>query len=770
MFSNTICYKAIIFFLLGISFSAQAQYITVDENYTAEQLVKDVFIGAGQDCIEISNVYVSGWIFAEGNSFGYFNKGNSDFYLDEGIILSTGRATSAIGPNNSLLSEGPTSWEGDQDLEQALDINNTINATILEFDFVAQTNKISFDYVFASEQYLTSITSTNQCNYTDGFAFLLKRVNGNEPYQNLAVIPNTNIPVKVNTVRGEGVCPAANEEYFGGFNSIEHPTNFNGQTVVMTAQSEIIPGELYHIKLVIADQGNNLYDSAVFLKGGSFNGNINLGDDRLIVTQNPLCGDEVLNLDAFSEDATSYQWFRNNQPINGANSSTYQVTQEGEYEVEVIVSNGNCILRGAVSVEYSPNPIANSASLSQCETPAGETFFNLTAAENQFITNPENYSFSYFLSEEEALNNTNPIEDPTNFVYSAENLTIYTRVSNSFGCFDIAELSLWTTSNTLQNPSDLEACDDNFTGIATFDLTLNFPDIEAQLPTGATYMLYSSYEEALLNLNPIDIQEYQSYQATNNHTIYVKVILNGDCFGIMWFNLIVHSFGEDINEESLFLCEGESLMLSAPNGYYDYQWSINGQIINQQTVSVQQIGQYTVSFKNYFGCEASKTFIVNLSSKAEIVSVEVNDFNPEGGSVTIYVEGNGIYEFSLDGIHYQTENTFMSLSVGQHLIFVRDINGCGITTERISVLNYPKFFTPNGDGVNDYWRIPMLSIAYPEAVVEIYDRFGKLVHSFRAQNMGWDGTFNNNMLPSTDYWFVIRLDGKTIKGHFSLIR
>src|SRR5690606_21454595 len=106
-----------------------------------------------------------------------FNKENSNFYLDEGIILSTGRANSAVGPNNALLSEGPISWGGDQDLEQALDINNTVNATVLEFDFIAQTNKISVDYVFSSEQYLTSITSQAQCNYTDGFAFLLKRVN-----------------------------------------------------------------------------------------------------------------------------------------------------------------------------------------------------------------------------------------------------------------------------------------------------------------------------------------------------------------------------------------------------------------------------------------------------------------------------------------------------------------------------------------------------------------------------------------------------------------
>src|SRR5690606_27903232 len=278
-------------------------------------------------------------------------------------------------------------------------INNTVNATVLEFDFIAQTNKISFDYVFSSEQYLTSITSQAQCNYTDGFAFLLKRVNGNEPYQNLAVIPNTDIPVKVNTVRGEGVCPAANQQYFGGFNPEQHPTNFNGQTIVMTAQSDIIPGELYHIKLVIADQGNNLYDSAVFLKGGSFNGDIDLGEDRLLATENPLCEGEILTLDAYSENVMSYQWYRNEVMINGATQPTFDVTQPGIYEVQLTFSATNCVLEGSIEIEYSANPIVNNTSLNQCETSEGETLFNLTEAQSQLVTNPEEYSFSYFLSE-----------------------------------------------------------------------------------------------------------------------------------------------------------------------------------------------------------------------------------------------------------------------------------------------------------------------------------------------------------------------------------
>lgn len=264
--------KYIIFCLifgLGIQFG-NAQNISVDENQTAQQLVENVLIN--NPCANISNVSVSGGNFASGaKSFGYFDGSGTTFPFEKGIILSTGRISDAPGPNTYISDGGAgMGWEGDPDLDQALGLSSTFNATILEFDFVPLGNKISFDYIFSSEQYLLN-PSANQCNYTDGFAFLLKEA-GSSTYQNLAVIPGTTTPVKVNTVRGSGtICPPANAAFFDAFNEEEHPTNFNGQTVVLTAQSDVIPGTLYHIKLVIADEGNYRYDSAIFLGGGSFN-------------------------------------------------------------------------------------------------------------------------------------------------------------------------------------------------------------------------------------------------------------------------------------------------------------------------------------------------------------------------------------------------------------------------------------------------------------------------------------------------------------------
>ncbi|MET0759905.1 MAG: choice-of-anchor L domain-containing protein, partial [Flavobacterium sp.] len=166
--------KKILFIILACCFSGTitAQYIQVNDTYTAQQLIEDVLVNS--TCASISNVSVTGGDFGNGQqSFGYFDNGTSSFPFLNGVVLSTGKATSSIGPNSSILSEGSTSWTGDNDLEQALNISGSINATVLEFDFTPVTNKISFDYIFSSEQYLTN-PSSNQCNYTDGFAFLLK--------------------------------------------------------------------------------------------------------------------------------------------------------------------------------------------------------------------------------------------------------------------------------------------------------------------------------------------------------------------------------------------------------------------------------------------------------------------------------------------------------------------------------------------------------------------------------------------------------------------
>jgi len=662
--------KFILIVVLTVFFSQKnyCQYITTDENYSAQQLIQDVLINS--PCATVSNFSVSGGNFTSGEkSYARFDGTGSTFPFQNGVVLSTGKAINTVGPNTFLSDDGQNmGWDGDLDLEQALGLNNSYNATVLEFDFVPIGNKFSFDYIFSSEQYLTN-PSPNQCNFTDGFAFLLKE-DGTNNYINLALIPNTNTPVKVNTVRGTGtICPPANQAYFDAFNGTEHPTNFNGQTKVMTAQADVTPGTGYHIKIVIADEGNARFDSAIFLDGGSFDFGVNLGDDRLIATGNPLCENETLQLNAVVTNAFTYQWYKDNVMLVGEINPSYTVTSAGNYKLEILI-NGICLYPSDIDIEYAPTLIQNQTLFETCDTDGandGKTSFDLDSIKTQLFTNlPASFQVSFFES---------------------------------------------TTSTTA---------------------------------------LPSNY----INTTP------------NLQTIYAR-ILNVQCYTDFPIQLKVNTLSLSQNE-IIGLCNGNSTILSVPNGFISYSWNTNPvQTTNQ--INVNSAGVYTVTVTNANGCSATKTFTVELSEPATITNIIVNNFS-DNNSATIEVTGNGTYQFSLDGINYQPNNTFSFLSTGNYNFYIRDTKGCGITPGTFQILAAPKFFSPNGDGFNEVWQVPLLALQ-PKTIITIFDRYGKLLYSFKANQQGWNGTYNGQNLFADDYWYTILFEnGRLVKGHFSLIR
>ncbi|OYQ37324.1 hypothetical protein CHU92_08495 [Flavobacterium cyanobacteriorum] len=748
-----------------------AQFIQVDDNYTPQQLVDALVSGS---CAQVSNVSASGWAGGSGGpSFGYFTAGSSAFPFSNGIVLSTGFAASAPGPNSSLLSQGGSGWGGDSDLEVALGVSGTTNATILEFDFVPLTNRISFDYIFASEQYLTSINSPNQCNFTDGFAFLLKPAGSSGPYQNLALIPGTNIPVRVNTVRGAGVCPPANEAYFGGFNPNNSPVNFNGQTVILTAEADVVAGTAYHIKLVVADQGNGLYDSAIFLGGGSFNATTDLGPDRLEALGNALCNGETLALDATNPAATNYLWYRNGvlQPSASGNP-VYNVTQPGTYRVEVEL-NGSCFSRGETVVEYLQPIAATTATLLQCDTNSdGIATFNLLLA-NDLINNNPQLAVSYYTSLTAAnagQQGTGFISNPGTFTNTTPNQQVYARVESQFGCFGVSTVTLSTSNNTVSSTM-LSACDDDGAddGFYSFDLTDAQTAILQNLPPGLQLRYFTSAADALLITNQITSPASFTNTIPTSQVVYARISGGSDCYGIATINLMVNTFGEAIEDETITLCAGTTISLN-PGNYNTYEWDVTP-TVNTPTLTVSQPGVYKVTLTNTTGCEGTKTYTVVGSGPATGADITINDFAGNNNSIAIVPDGVGDYEFSLDGITYQPDPFFSNLSSGEYPVHIKDVNGCGpVYIQIIYVLDYPRFFTPNGDGVNDYWRIPFLQ-GQPDAEVAVFDRFGKLIQQFNGSSRGWNGTFNGSPLPSTDYWFVLKFgNGRTIKGHFAMLR
>jgi gliding motility-associated-like protein len=135
--------------------------------------------------------------------------------------------------------------------------------------------------------------------------------------------------------------------------------------------------------------------------------------------------------------------------------------------------------------------------------------------------------------------------------------------------------------------------------------------------------------------------------------------------------------------------------------------------------------------------------------------------------------GIGDYEYSLDGDPWQDSGVFTDVSPGLRLITARDKNGCGIVTIELAVIDYPLYFTPNGDGTNDTWNIEGIG---SDAIIYIFDRYGKLLKQLSPTGQGWNGTFNGSVMPTSDYWFTVVYtepqtgNSKEFKAHFTLKR
>ncbi|MBO6631634.1 MAG: choice-of-anchor L domain-containing protein [Psychroserpens sp.] len=759
-----------------------AQNIQVDsQTFSPQELIEDILIDS--DCISnvVVNNVVGGNFGATDQSFGFFDATGTTFPFESGIVLSTGRLANIPGPNTSLSDDDAAGWAGDTDLETILNETNTINATIIEFDFTSVATEVSFRYIFASEEYQEG--NPNTCQFSDLFGFLIRPIN-EQQYVNIALVPDTQTPVKVTTVHPEipGGCPAENEAWFESFNGPNTPINFNGQTKILTATAPVVPNETYHVKLVIADEQNFRFDSAVFLEAGSFRLSTDLGPDRLVANGTAICGDETFTIQTNEPGANNtYQWFKDGAELTGETNDFLEVDELGIYSVEV--TKDNCLLFGEIIIEYADNPVAIDTILTECDQDQdGLTFYDLRLAEPA-VTNNDSSVFveGYFLNEMDALNNVDALIDPENFQNTAPFQTIYARVTTQAGCFDIAEIQLEISNNIINIPP-LEACDGELIdGFASFQLNTIATTIENQIPDDSIVTYYLTEEDAFLEINALT----GNFENTipNQQTIFVKVNSNNQCYSITTVDLIVLNTPQLLNDESFIYCLNSfpdtitlvgGVINDLPNNYY-YEWLFNGSLTEVTTTfnDVNEPGIYTVIVTDPNGCSSSRSITVLPSNNATIDEINVND-GVSNNTVTVLVSGEGDYEFALDDPDgpYQVSNIFSPVSPGFHTIFVRDMNGCGIVEETFSVLGFPKFFTPNGDPYNERWQVYGVNSEFNHGIdIKIFNRYGKLITQLNNESAGWDGTLNGQPLPSDDYWFTVTLiDGRSFTGHFALRR
>lgn len=571
-----------------------AQY--PESNFAITQLITDVLINGGSNCTtNVSNVTVSPNLATsnQNRSWGYFNKGTTNFPFNDGILLMTGSARTAGNSfiNNTLGTGGaagnPLGTGGDTDLATALGVanSNLFDATFIEFDFVPVTSQISFNYIFASEEY-----STNPCQFTDGFALLIKKV-GDPTYTNLAILPGGSGPVSVTNIHPffSNSCPATNAQFYGGTNSTNIETNFEGRTIPLTANATVIPGQTYHFKMVLADFSDGVFDSGVFLKAGSFNIGVQLNDG----SGNPLPANvsicagtsQVITANVSTPGAT-YQWFLNGSgnPIPGATSSSYTASAAGTYSVEVLIPGSTCPGTAQIVVNVTPNPVVQNATLSLCSA-ATTASFNLTSAQPNIATGP--VTFTYYVNQADALAaNGNFIANPT--AYTSGNATIYV-VVKSGNCKSNAELQLIVNpippTPTITSSSNILCAGGNIT-LTSSSTTGNLWSNGATTPS-ITVSAAGTYTLTVSNGNC----ESLSASTTITSQVDLNVQING----------------------TLVFCQGGSSVLTASAGGTGntYSWS-NGATTASTTVTTS--GTYTVTITTPAGCIFTKSATVQVDT------------------------------------------------------------------------------------------------------------------------------------------------------------
>ncbi len=493
------------------------------------------------------------------------------------------------------------------------------------------------------------------------------------------------------------------------------------------------------------------------------NGNIETQNQTVIIgivslptitSPQTFCIQQNATLNSIAITGQNIKWY--DAPINGnllpnttilANGVTYYASQT----INSCESNRVPIV---IQIQNTPAPTGN-ANQSFCSTA------NVTVAD--IITNGTNVIWYDSASNTTSLTNSTLLTNNTTY-YATQTIN---------GCESTNRLAVTISLiNTLNATNYSEIiCDDLNDNVEIKNLTNYNSNLISS--TGNIFSYYDTYNNALSQNSAGQINNFANYNLTIGTTIfYVRIDSPNTCFQIVTLTLELVSKPIIPVKNIEPLCEGKNITLNAGNNYDTYTWSTGE---TTQTITITQSGNYSVIVTKNHGtttCTSTKNFTVVNSNIATIQEIISSDWTENNNTITVLLNNNsqGDYEYSLNGIDFQDSNIFNNLEAGEYTVFIRDKNGCGMVSEELYLLMYPKFFTPNGDGYNDYWKIKF-SENEPNLTVKIFDRYGKLLKHLGTNSIGWDGKYLSKDVPSSDYWFVVtRENGKEYKGHFSLKR
>ena len=569
--------KGKIYIILLLLWSTQgfAQIIAINDAGDAqsffgpEQLIEDVLIDSPCTVVSDFSSQVNGNPGdTSTKSYGYFRRaGGASFPFDAGIVLTSGQANPAGNVGTTGLLNYQNSLPGDSDLDNAIvSTPGTLSndATFIKFTFTPIADNISFRFLMASEEY-----GSFECEYTDSFAFLLREV-GSTVYQNLAVLP-AGTEVTVTNINNNVSGCNSNPEFFAGYDSDGiTDTNYNGRTKVLTASADVTPNVAYEIKLVVADEDDQQYDTAVFLEAGSFNIGLDLGQDLTIAGGNSACSDETLMLDTLIDTTIgAHTWYQDGVLIPGETDSFIEVTVDGEYSV-IVDFTGGCSSTDIIIVEFATSPVLYPIDDQFICDDNNDGFWalDLTALAAQVLDtqDPSEFSVTFHSSQTDADDNASPLNTPyTNTTaYTQEDIFIRIESNINTKCYSTDSFILDVTDQPTATIQTYDLCDndddgDDANGFLEFDLATMTPLVlNGQDPLQFNVTYHLSQLDADNNSGGLPLLYTNTTVNLQQLIVRVENIDNTDCYATTTIDLIVYQLPTIQTFVELFQCDDDT--------------------------------------------------------------------------------------------------------------------------------------------------------------------------------------------------------------------
>jgi gliding motility-associated-like protein len=685
------------FFLFGKTFLL-SQSIFPQINSDPVYLTEEVFIAGG--CFDVSNAFVSGGFGAVGT----FNNGSSSIGIETGIVLSTGSVLNISGPNTQTnYTTNFNNNNADPDLEVIID-NPLIpiqDVAVLEFDFTPTSDLVSFEYVFASEEYCDFVNTL----YNDVFGFFISGpgINGafTDGAENIALIPGTADFVAINNINHltnsifyidniplndpqVSSCPGGYPNTNGA--AVE-AIEFDGFTQIMTASVSVIPCETYHIKLVVGDVTDGQYDSAVFLKANSFEA----GETVVVDAVSPATNSNVV-YEGCNEAYFLFQRFGSN-----INSSL---------TVDFIISSSSTAISGQ-DYDFIPSTVTFEPGEESVQVPVQLISDGIVEGQETLILELESacscYStFAAFLIQDgEEL--TGILEDFS--ICGSETITLVPVVENGLLPYyyqwstgsnssqitlipDYTETYFLTVTDACGSAVELDAqidllpqseavlsgnvqiCNGNLDGTLLIDITGDAP----------WELVYSIDEELQEPITILESPYFLDVLAPGNYKL--ETIESNSCPGFV--EGVVEVVISDLMIESAvnnISCIGDlgSISLEVSGGSMPYSFSWNNTPENTSEQTGLEPGTYTVTIIDDNNCASEHSFVINESDPIEVIaSIEqVSCFGQNNGALSMgVIGGNSPFLFRLNENDFQEESFFDGLFAGSYLLEVKDASGC----------------------------------------------------------------------------------------------